>query len=251
MVANKNDLDGHGTHLASCALGCATSDIVGEVVGAAPEAELVVQGAQLESGAMLLPDDLNEILAPPYEDDGARIFNGSWNQDDSQAIAAYTLPSRSVDDFVHAARDAVVCLSVGNDGAVAAGTTAVAHGSILPPATAKNCITVGASENVRPEIKAIYSSLGASFGTVIGPNGLADCADGMAAFSSRGPVQDGRFKPDVVAPGTSILERSPAIIRSSHPRRRATRPTVPTVSSAARARPPRWSRVVARSFASG
>ena len=29
--------------------------------------------------------------------------------------------------------------------------------------------------------------------------------EGMAAFSSRGPTQESRFKPDVIAPGTSIL----------------------------------------------
>jgi hypothetical protein len=34
---------------------------------------------------------------------------------------------------------------------------------------------------------------------------VADNTEGMAAFSSRGPTQDGRIKPDVVAPGTSIL----------------------------------------------
>ncbi|HHN94247.1 MAG TPA: DUF11 domain-containing protein, partial [Anaerolineae bacterium] len=34
---------------------------------------------------------------------------------------------------------------------------------------------------------------------------LADDPDGMAAFSSRGPVEDSRYKPDVVAPGTFII----------------------------------------------
>ena len=29
--------------------------------------------------------------------------------------------------------------------------------------------------------------------------------EGMAAFSSRGPCLDGRYKPDIVAPGTNIL----------------------------------------------
>jgi hypothetical protein len=33
----------------------------------------------------------------------------------------------------------------------------------------------------------------------------ADDADGLVAFSSRGPTKEGRFKPDVVAPGTCIL----------------------------------------------
>jgi hypothetical protein len=34
---------------------------------------------------------------------------------------------------------------------------------------------------------------------------MADNANGMAAFSSRGPTDDGRFKPDLVAPGVGII----------------------------------------------
>jgi serine protease AprX len=34
---------------------------------------------------------------------------------------------------------------------------------------------------------------------------MADNAEGLAAFSSRGPTAEKRLKPDVVAPGTAIL----------------------------------------------
>ena len=34
---------------------------------------------------------------------------------------------------------------------------------------------------------------------------MADNPDQVVAFSSRGPTEDGRIKPDVVAPGTFIL----------------------------------------------
>src|SRR5262249_31458869 len=34
---------------------------------------------------------------------------------------------------------------------------------------------------------------------------LSDNPNGMAAFSSRGPADDGRVKPDIVAPGTNIV----------------------------------------------
>ena len=34
---------------------------------------------------------------------------------------------------------------------------------------------------------------------------MANNPDGMAAFSSRGPTQERRVKPDIVAPGTGIL----------------------------------------------
>jgi len=46
---------------------------------------------------------------------------------------------------------------------------------------------------------------------------IANNKDGMAAFSSRGPTKEQRFKPDVVAPGSSILStRSSKVRRVSH-----------------------------------
>jgi hypothetical protein len=59
------------------------------------------------------------------------------------------------------------------------------YGNIWPPATAKNIITVGATNSNN---------------------------DSMTDFSSWGPVDDGRIKPDVVAPG---CESGPAGIRST------------------------------------
>jgi subtilisin family serine protease len=98
-------------------------------------------------------------------------------------------------------------------------------GSIQCPSTAKNCISVGASESNRPEWSlggdtASYLGLlgmGANtwelagfFADPIASDPMSDNPEGMAASSSRGPTLDGRIKPDVVAPGTSIISnRSP------------------------------------------
>ncbi len=46
---------------------------------------------------------------------------------------------------------------------------------------------------------------------------MANNAYGMAAFSSRGPTKEGRFKPDVVAPGTSILSTRSRAARPPSP----------------------------------
>jgi subtilisin family serine protease len=72
---------------------------------------------------------------------------------------------------------------------------------------AKNCITVGASESVRTEFEDTWGTDWPSDfpANPIQDDRVADDADGMAAFSARGPTQEGRFKPDVVAPGTYIL----------------------------------------------
>ena len=59
--------------------------------------------------------------------------------------------------------------------------------TVTSPGTAKNCLTVGAVENLRPEAG------------VSGDNQAQ-----LAVFSSKGPTKDQRIKPDVVAPGTWI-----------------------------------------------
>src|SRR5438874_6543197 len=68
-----------------------------------------------------------------------------------------------------------------------AGNAGPGERTIGSPAVAKNVIATGASENDRFDF-VIY----------------ADGHDTMADFSSRGPCEDGRIKPDVVAPGTWI-----------------------------------------------
>ncbi len=77
---------------------------------------------------------------------------------------------------------------------VAAGNDGPGGRTINTPATAKNVITVGASENRR------------AFGVDAcgAPNSEANNAQDMAVFSSRGPTTDGRIKPDLVAPGTHV-----------------------------------------------
>ena len=102
-------------------------------------------------------------------------------------------------------RDMLVCFSAGNEGTDGDANGRIDPGSITPPATAKNCLTVGACENLRPTKALTY---GSAFGFPAEPirsDRMANNADGMVAFSSRGPVHDGRIKPDVVAPGTYVL----------------------------------------------
>ncbi|KAH8743805.1 peptidase S8/S53 domain-containing protein, partial [Diaporthe sp. PMI_573] len=90
-------------------------------------------------------------------------------------------------------------------------------------AAAKNCIRVGACESLRPEVEPVYATYGdlrpSDFPSPpLQRDLMADNPEGMAAFSSRGPTMEGRFKPDVVAPGTSILS---AHSRSAPPSDRA------------------------------
>jgi hypothetical protein len=201
-----NDPDGHGTHVAGSVLADGTSGTLGtNIRGTAPQARLLLQSVlDLSGGLGGLPDDLHDLFLPPYQD-GARVHTNSWGE--TVGDGSYNENAREVDDFVWNHRDCVICFAAGNAGRDGSGSGRVDPGSITPPATAKNCITVGATENNRPTFTLTYGEgWHQDFpADPIASDKVADNADGMAAFSSRGPTQAHRVKPDVVGPGTFVL----------------------------------------------
>jgi hypothetical protein len=128
---------------------------------------------------------------------GARISSNSWGcgYPYTQCWGAYDAEAQEYDYRVRDARptvtgnqEMVIVFAAGNDG------TRSSSNTVGTPGTAKNVITVGAAENYRP---------GWTDGCRVGSSG-ADNAQDIASFSSRGPTDDGRVKPDIVAPGTHI-----------------------------------------------
>lgn len=202
-----SDPDGHGTHVAGSVLADGDSAALGyKVRGTAPKAKLILQSVLDSQGGLGgIPDDLGDLFLPPYRDDGARIHTNSWGY--MNGDGSYNTSSRELDDFVWKHRDCVICFSAGNDGSDNDANGRVNERSNTPPGTAKNCITVGASENLRPAVNETYGDWWPQDfpANPIKSDKMADDADGMVAFSSRGPTADGRIKPDVVAPGTFIL----------------------------------------------
>jgi Subtilase family len=134
---------------------------------------------------------------------GARISSNSVGLRDAAGnpIPIYTAVSQLYDALVRDAQSGVAGLQQLSI-VFAAGNFGGAN-TITTPNNAKNVITVGASENVR-------MTGGDGCGV---PNTGADNANDMTSFSSRGPVNaaggDGRFKPDIVAPGTHIQAGGP------------------------------------------
>ncbi len=119
---------------------------------------------------------------------GASITSNSWG---ANVGGAYTAASQEFDAYTRDASTAggvqplFHVFSAGNAGSGA--------NTIGAPGTAKNVLTVGATENVRDQ--GVVDGCGEAAG---------DNADDMANFSSRGPTDDMRNKPDIVAPGTHV-----------------------------------------------
>ena len=202
----KDDPDGHGTHVAGSVLGDGLSGTEGAIRGTAPKARLVLQSVlDANDGLGGLPDDLTDLFKTPYTKDKARIHTNSWGSIGNFGV--YDQQAHEVDQFVHEHRDMLICFAAGNEGVDRNANGEIDTGSVTPPGTAKNCLTVGACENNRPNQPLTYGQGWPSDfpANPIKTDRVANNPEGMVAFSSRGPILDGRIKPDVVAPGTFIL----------------------------------------------
>ena len=151
--------------------------------------------ARLGSSVIFDPDNFTNPDYPALESaaykSGARISNNSWGGADGLYDAdsqAYDALVRDAEPSTAGNQEMVIVFAAGNDGNNGAHT-------VTSPATAKNVIAVGAAQNVQ--------TLG----------GVDDCgwsdsssddANAVFSYSSRGPCDDGRHKPDLMAPGTRI-----------------------------------------------
>ncbi len=185
------DNNGHGTHVTGSILGNGSRSN-GKYAGMAPEARLVFQAMQYDGaepsmdGLFFIPTDLSLLFQEAYND-GAKIHSNSWGSDDPTLYGNYTSDSQYVDSFMWNNPDMLIVFAAGNEGGV--------ENTVLPPATAKNAISVGASENLRIDNGSSSNNI-----------------DDIAFFSSRGFTDDNRIKPDIVAPGTYMIST-----RSSQP----------------------------------
>jgi subtilisin-like proprotein convertase family protein len=199
------DCGGHGTINASIiggfndSTGATVEDADGFNYGLGVAPRVRIGGSKIFrcNGSFGLTGTLTALTSAAYAN-GARIANHSWG---ASTGGAYVPNSQEFDAFVRDAQPAtpgnqemVEVVSAGNSGSAAS-----TLGSL---AAAKNVIAVGAAENVRA---SGTDGCGVT-------NAGADDARDIIDFSSRGPTDDQRIKPDIVGPGTHITgSRSHAV----------------------------------------
>lgn len=162
---------GHGTHVAGTCVGDQSYINPGNTGynGMAYKARIMIQDVGSDGwlacllGLLSVPTSLGSAFTDAYGK-GARVHTNSWGST-SNAYDGYSV---DVDNFMWNHKDFLCCFANGNSGP--SGST------VGSPATAKNCVSVGATKQ-------------------------APSQETIASYSSRGPASDGRFKPTVTAPG--------------------------------------------------
>ena len=202
-----DDPKGHGTHVCGTIVGKEIETCQGIVGGVAQDARVVLTSLEKSDGQLVTVSDMWRLYQLPYDTDEARIHSNSWGDGllPGKMQAPYsTIGAKTIDNFVRSNVDALICFSAGNNnletlGKEPAGTPKPAIGS---QASAKNCLTVGASGSTRITGAPPPWQEPAE----LDPNQIHP-------KSSRGPTVEKRIKPDVVAPGYNIFSA-----HSRHPK---------------------------------
>mmetsp|Transcript_21214 Transcript_21214/g.42339 ORF Transcript_21214/g.42339 Transcript_21214/m.42339 type:complete len:930 (+) Transcript_21214:113-2902(+) len=161
---------GHGTHVVGSIVGDASNNFHD---GMAYSGKVAFYDIGIPNAQYLnVPGNLATQMFPYAKRVGALLHSNSWGSNTN----SYTGDARQIDQYSWDNQDFLVLVAAGNSGGDGSSQFT---GSLGAPATSKNCVAVGATQNGNND-------------------------NDLAYFSSRGPAYDGRIKPDVVAPGFSI-----------------------------------------------
>jgi subtilisin-like proprotein convertase family protein/sugar lactone lactonase YvrE len=217
------DIDGHGTHVAGIiagngfesttvtnARGSLNPGTNTQYRGKAPLAKLVSLGF-LGANNTNFPVGDSELQEAPALTN-ALISCNAWVNDGANeydlSAASYDAAVRDALPGITGPQPALFVFAAGNEGA---GDTSGQNGnadSIASPGTGKNVVTVGALEQFR-NITNDVRSLDGTTNKIWVPR--TDSSSQVADYSARGNVgvftegAYGRFKPDVIAPGTFVV----------------------------------------------
>ncbi|MFD0532346.1 S8 family serine peptidase [Kitasatospora arboriphila] len=192
----------------------------GALRGVAPEATLYVQSLLDWTGNSVCRSPCMTSSSPRSKLAPASTTTAGGRRPKGRTPVTPTTSTRTC----AARRDMLIIIAAGNEGTAAVRRHSapgfVDWLSVASPGTSKNALTVGASRTSRTNGSEVggltwgeWRERQPSLNRPIVPfpdppiarERVSGDSQGLAAFSSRGPCDDWRVKPDVVAPGTDIL----------------------------------------------
>ncbi|MSU35814.1 MAG: hypothetical protein EXS36_12065 [Pedosphaera sp.] len=229
------DREGHGTHVAGIIAGFGRGRVAqqpqGSVTnasfrGKAPQANLYVLPVDLKTG----PKQSDEFLQTNAAAKKTFISNNSWSYlgayDYTSASASYDGAVRDAQPRETGSQPILYVFAAGNDGGGNKSGIGGTEDTISSPSNAKNVLTVGALESPRfltnfvvldtngvvvPRDQINTNLPPETYTTNVLYFEASDSDTQVAHYSSRGNTgigvegDAGRFKPDVVAPGSFII----------------------------------------------
>ena len=216
------DGNGHGTHVAGIIAGngsqsgTVVTNVPGSIIpgadfrGKATNAILYVQSLDLVTGPFVSDAELQQNASVNLGPTNL-ISNNSWGYGGSSYdmhSASYDAATRDAQPAVRGEQPLLFVFAAGDGGNGNDNGISGTAGTITSPGTAKNVITVGATDSPR-FITNEVSTDGVTTNEIF--FGMTDSSNQVAYFSGCGNVGVGvegiygRFKPDVVAPGVFIV----------------------------------------------
>jgi len=176
--ANAGESPSHGSHVnGSVAGNDSATDGTSYYDGMAKDARIYFMDLTDSRGRFIIPTDFTSVWDTVYLGRGLpdslrpiKQHSGSWRWGNDEGT--YKIQDASSDAYCWAHKDFLNIIAAGNEGSGGAKT-------LGNPSIAKNILTIGATNR----------------GTL---------SNAIAGFSSRGPTQDNRIKPNVMAPGVDI-----------------------------------------------
>ncbi|KAL0244635.1 hypothetical protein GEMRC1_008717 [Eukaryota sp. GEM-RC1] len=198
VSGSRHDHDGHGSHVSAIINGSPVSGSNHQ--GIAHNARIaMIDLCGSDCSTLSIPSRPASMYTSSFLI-GSRIFSNSWGL---SSLGIYDSLAQSVDQFIYQNDDVIMISSAGNSGNAGLRT-------ISSPSSSKNSLSIGSSFSGRWSAESGCCHYNGQPGCCSRHDTITKASrifhlDNVPAFSSRGPSDDSRIKPDLIVPGDPIV----------------------------------------------